>query len=217
MRIAIVGADEVGRALGAALKAHGHQFVYGIPEPERSDERNARSIGEALRNAEAAILATPWPVTEALVCEHANDLADKIVIDATNPLNPAETGLALGFLTSGVELLQSQARHAKFFKTFNSVGAGVLTRPDFPQGRAAMFVAGRDGGDKMIVMRLIADIGFEPIDAGELKSARLLEPLAMLMLEITARKGDVALVMARRQTEKDFVAKRHNLVIEDVD
>src|SRR5689334_24815713 len=51
--------------------------------------------------------------------EHATDLADKIVIDATNPLNPAMTGLALGFLTSGVELLQSQARQAKFFKTLD--------------------------------------------------------------------------------------------------
>ncbi|HEY6921083.1 MAG TPA: NAD(P)-binding domain-containing protein [Methyloceanibacter sp.] len=88
MKIAIVGADDVGRSLGAALRSKGHTIVYGIPEPERSDERNAKSVGEALRTSETVILATPWTLTEALVCEHATDLADKIVIDATNPLNP---------------------------------------------------------------------------------------------------------------------------------
>ena len=215
MRLAIVGADELGRALGVALKASGHVVVYGMPEPERSDECNARSIGQAVRSAEAAIPATLWPATEALVCEHANDFAGKIVIDATNPLNPAETGLALGFLTSGVELLQSQARRAKFFKTFNSAGVGVLAQPEFPQGKAAMFVAGPDGRAKMIVMRLAAEIGFEPIDAGELKAARLLEPLAMLMLQLPAGKGDIALVMARRQIGKAHVAKRRDFVAQE--
>ena len=177
--------------------------VYGISEPERSDERNTKSVREALKGSEAVILATPWALTEALVCEHATDLADKIVIDATNPLNPAMSGLALGFLTSGVELLQSQARRAKFFKAFNATCVGVLARPDFPEGKVAIFVAGPPGLDKTIVMRLVGDIGFEPIDAGELKAARLLEPLAMLTMQLALGRGDVAFVMARRQPGKD--------------
>src|SRR5512146_1627031 len=151
MRIAIVGADDVGRALGAALRAKGHAIVYGIPEPERSDESNVKSVREALNGSEVVILATPWVVTEAIVCEHATDLADKIVIDATNPLNPAMTGLALGFLASGVELLQSQARQAKFFKAFNATSAGVLAHPELPEGKAAMLVAGPSGPDKTLV------------------------------------------------------------------
>jgi 8-hydroxy-5-deazaflavin:NADPH oxidoreductase len=217
MRIAIVGADEIGRALGAALKAKGHLLLYGIPEPERSDERNATTVGEAVRSAEVIILATPWPITEALVCEHAADLDEKIVIDATNPLNPAQTGLAFGFLTSGVELLQSQARRAKFFKTFNSAGAGVLAWPDFPEGKAAMFVAGPNGPDKTMVMRLVADVGFEAVDAGELKAARLLEPLAMLTMQLALGKGDVALVMARRQTEMAYAIRGRAMAARDAD
>jgi predicted dinucleotide-binding enzyme len=217
MRIAIVGADEIGRALGAALKAKGHLILYGIPEPERSDERDVKSIRDAVMKSEAVIIATPWPVTEALVCEHAADLDGKIVIDATNPLNPAETGLALGFLTSGVELLQSQARRAKFFKTFNTVDVRVLVRPDFPLGKAAMFVAGPQGADKTMVMRLVSDVGFEPIDAGELKAARLLEPLAMLMMMLPDDKGDIALIMARRRTERDFLTKARAMVTEEAE
>lgn len=206
MRIAIVGADEVGRTLGAALAAKGHDVLYGIPEPERSDERNAESVREAVRRSEAVILATPWMITEAQVCVHAEDLAGKIVIDATNPLNPARTGLALGFLTSGVELLQSQAHRAKFFKALNAVGPGVLACPDFPQGSAVVFVAGPQGADKAIVMRLVADIGFEPVDAGELKAARLLEPLAMLTLQLAKGRGDLAFILGRRLASKDQIA-----------
>ncbi len=203
MKIAIVGAGNVGRTLGAALKVKGHAIIYGVREPGRSDERNAKSVRDAIRGAEAVILATPWTATEALVCEHATDLAGKIVIDATNPLNPAMTGLALGFLTSGAELLQSQSHKAKFFKAFNSTGFGVMARPDFREGKAAMFVAGPHGPDKKAVMRLVSDVGFEGVDAGELKAARLLEPLAMLWMQLALGKGDFAFVMARQQSGKD--------------
>lgn len=217
MRIAIVGADDVGRALSASLRARGHIIVYGIPEPERSDERNTKSVREALKGSEAVILATPWVLTEALVCEHATDLADKIVIDATNPLNPAMTGLALGFLTSGVELLQSQARRAKFFKAFNATCVGVLARPDLPEGKAAIFVAGPPGPDKTIVKRLAGDVGFEPIDAGELRAARLLEPLAMLTMQLALGKGDVAFVMARRQPGMDHATNGRAMVAQEAE
>jgi predicted dinucleotide-binding enzyme len=206
MRIAVIGADVVGRALGTALAGQGHAVVYGLPGPERSDERNVRSVREAINRSEVVILATPWTITEAQVCEHAEALAEKLVIDATNPLNPARTGLALGFLTSGAELLQSQARRAKFFKAFNVAEPGVLARPDFPQGKAAMFVAGPAGEEKTVVMRLVADIGFEPVDAGELKAARLLEPLAVLSMQLAQQRGDVAFVIGRRRAGKDRIA-----------
>jgi len=53
-----------------------------------------------------------------------------------NPINPSLTRLAVGFNTSGVELLQSQARKAKFFKALN--GVSVMARPQFPEGAAVM-------------------------------------------------------------------------------
>ncbi len=59
MRIAVIGTDVVGRALGMALAGQGHAVVYGIPEPERSDERNVRSVREAIDRSEVVILATP--------------------------------------------------------------------------------------------------------------------------------------------------------------
>jgi predicted dinucleotide-binding enzyme len=117
MKIAIIGAGKVGKALGTALRARAHTVTYGTRDPARSTERNSKPVSDALQGAEAVILATPWSATEALVCEHADGLAGKIVIDATNPINPSLTRLSVGFDTSGAELLQGQARRARFFKT----------------------------------------------------------------------------------------------------
>ena len=52
-----------------------------------------------------------------------------------------------------------------------------------------MFVAGDDEAGKTLVMRLIADTGFEAIDAGKLRAARLLEPYAMLWIELARKRG----------------------------
>ena len=201
MKIAIIGAGNVGKTLGAALRAKGHSVSYGTRDPANSDERNAKTVAAALSGAEAVILATPWIATEALVCEYADELAGKIVIDATNPVNPSLTRLAVGSGTSGAEMLQSQARKAKFFKAFNSTGASVMAKPHFPEGDAVMFVAGPNGSDKRTVLRIVADVGFDAVDAGELKAARLLESLALLWIQLALTKGhgrDFAFVMARR-------------------
>jgi predicted dinucleotide-binding enzyme len=202
MNIAVIGAGQVGTTLGSALRAKGHTVTYGSRNPADHIERNVKTVGQALIGADAVILATPWHVTEALVCEHAESLAGKIVIDATNPIHPSLTRLSIGANSSGVELLQSQARQAKFFKAFNSTGVNVMAQPRFPQGNAAMFVAGPDGADKQTVLRIVADVGFEPVDAGELAAARQLEHLAMLWIQLALAKGhgrDFAFVIARRQ------------------
>ena len=70
------------------------------------------------------------------------------------------------------------------FKAFNTTGFGNMQNPDFPQGKAAMFVAGPDGKGKQTAMQLVKDVGFEAVDAGDLPSARLLEPLAMLWIKL---------------------------------
>jgi predicted dinucleotide-binding enzyme len=202
MRIAIIGAGQVGTTLGAALRSKGHTVVYGSRDPASHTERNVRSVADALVGAELVILATPWTAIEALVVQHADGLAGKIVIDATNPIHPSLARLAIASNSSGVELLQSQARQAKFFKAFNSTGVNVMAQPRFAEGKAAMFVAGPDGVDKDTVLRIVADVGFEPVDAGELKATRELEHLAMLWIQLALTKGygrDFAFVIARRQ------------------
>lgn len=207
MRIAIIGAGNVGTALGGGWTAKGHDVVYGVPDPQKGKyaalPRGAvMRPPEAARDADAVVLATPWRETEAAVRE-IGSFAGKIVIDCTNPLAMGRDGLelALGHAASGAEQVAAWAPDAAVFKTFNQTGAanmGLASRFDH---RPVMFVAGDDAGRKGEVMRLVGDLGFEAIDAGPLRAARLLEPLAMLWIELALKRGQgdsFAFALARR-------------------
>jgi predicted dinucleotide-binding enzyme len=201
MRIAILGAGRLGQSLGTALRTKGHHIVHGVWQPQ-AGEPGAKTVDAAIAGAEMVVIATPWTVTEALVCEHAPALAGKIVIDATNPINASGSRLALGFDTSGAELLQSHAQGATVFKAFNAVGAETVAEPALLQGRAAICVAGPSGVAKKRVFALVADLGFEPVDAGDLRAARLLEPLGMLRLRLEETEGrgrDFAFLLTPRE------------------
>jgi predicted dinucleotide-binding enzyme len=195
MRIAIIGAGNVGTALGAAWSAKGHDVVYGVPMPEKPKykalPRAAVMHGaEATSGAAAIVLATPWSVTEAAIHD-LGDLAGKIVIDCTNPLamGPQGLHLALGYATSGAEQVAAWSPGAFVFKTLNQTGAENMATARRFDHKPAMFVAGDDAARKPDVMRLVDDLGFDAIDAGLLRAARLLEPLAMLWIELALKRG----------------------------
>src|SRR6516165_2741320 len=95
MKIAVLGAGNVGKALGEALAARGHDVVYGVRDPKRSEAKPARTVADAIQDSDAVILATPYDATGPLLRENASGLADKVVIDDTNPLKPDLTGLSL--------------------------------------------------------------------------------------------------------------------------
>src|SRR5262249_56900170 len=116
--------------------------------------------------------------------EWAGGVSGKIVIDCTNPLTPDFSDLSLGFSTSAAETIAAEAKGASVFKTLNHTGYNVMAQPAFGEHKAAMFVAGDDAARKPAVLSLVADLGFEAIDAGPLRIARLLEPLAMLALHL---------------------------------
>jgi predicted dinucleotide-binding enzyme len=205
MRVAVIGAGNVGKALGEALRRKGHDVVYGVRDAKRSDVNPAEAVERAIAATGAIILATPYDAAGPLLREHAAALAGKVVIDATNPLKPDLSGLSLTGDVSGAELLHREVPSALLFKAFNTTGYGNMQNPDYPQGRAVMFVAGPDGKGKQTVMQLVTDVGFDAVDAGDLTQARLLEPLAMLWIKLAFAKGfgvDCAFVLARRNSRK---------------
>jgi hypothetical protein len=115
----------------------------------------------------------------------------KIVIDCTNPLGMGPDGLqlVLGFNTSAGEQVASWAQGAFVFKTLNTTGAGNMAKAaDYPV-KPVMLVAGDDAGRKPGVMELVGKLGFEPVDAGPLKNARLLEPFAMVWIDQALKRG----------------------------
>jgi 8-hydroxy-5-deazaflavin:NADPH oxidoreductase len=190
MKIAVLGAGNVGGTLGKAFASVGHDIFFGVPNPK--EEKNKKlidsiapnrasvgSVSDAVRSAELVVLVTPWNAARAAL-QSAGELTDKIVIDCTNPLKEDLSGLVMGHTTSAAEQIAQWAVGAKVCKAFNQTGFQNMANPKFSSGNAVMFVCGDDSNSKKIVLQLAEQIGFESIDAGGLSVARLLEPLAML-------------------------------------
>ena len=205
MRIAVIGAGNVGGSLGRVWSKRGHQVRYGVPNPADAKYRDlpAATPDAAAADAEAIVLATPWPATEAAI-RGLGDLSGRLVIDCTNPLGMGTDGLGLvvGHSISGGELVAQWAPGAAVFKTFNTTGFNNMADLSDYQVTPVMFVAGDDAARKPAVMGLVRDIGFEAIDAGPLRIARLLEPYAMLWIDQALNRGagrDFAFAVVRRR------------------
>jgi predicted dinucleotide-binding enzyme len=207
MRIAIIGAGNVGGALGRAWLAAGHEVIWGVRDPARYPDLPAGRLADpavAAKGADAIVLATPWPATEAAIVA-LGDLTGRTVIDTTNPLRMGADGLelALGFDTSAGELVAGWAAGAHVYKTLNTTGSGNMDSARRYATPPVMFVAGDHDEGKPAVMGLVADLGFEPVDAGPLRTARLMEPMAMLWIEQALKRGwgpGFAFVVERQTT-----------------
>ena len=202
--MAIIGAGNVGNALATGWTAAGHKITFGVRDPQAAPAGAApyASVAAAARSAEVIVLSVPWQaVPDALAS--AGNLSGKIVIDCTNPLQMGPDGLelALGHTGSGAERVAELAPGALVFKTLNQTGfANMEHAHDFALP-AVMYVAGDDETRKPLVMSLVADLGFQAVDAGALRIARLLEPMAMLWIHMALNRGEpmtTAFALSRR-------------------
>ena len=210
MKIAIIGAGNVGGALAKGWTEKGHEVVFGVRSPGDAKTQEAvkatggraraASVRDAAAGAEVVVLATPWGAAQEAI-QAAGDLRGKIVVDATNPLKPDLSGLVIGHTTSAGEEVARWAAGAKVVKAFNTIGAQHMGNPHFKRQRASMFLCGDDGVAKKTVASLAEALGFDPVDAGPLSQARLLEPLAMLWISMAYAFGhgpDIAFKLLRR-------------------
>ncbi len=196
MQIAIIGAGNVGKALAQGWIAAGHHIKFGVRNPQAPPADGPAgaayaSVAAAAQGAQVVVLATPWPaVSDALAA--AGDLAGKVLIDCTNPLRVDASGIALdiGHTTSGAEQVAALAPRASVFKTLNQTGFDNMQRAKaFAPLPAAMSVAGDDAAQKPLVLSLVSDLGFQAVDAGPLRIARLLEPMAMLWIHMVFNRS----------------------------
>jgi 8-hydroxy-5-deazaflavin:NADPH oxidoreductase len=198
LKIAILGTGAVGAALGARWAQAGHTIVFGSRQPQSEkvlevveqcgSSACALSPAQAMADAAAILLAVPWPVAQTTLAEQG-DFRGRTLIDCTNPLLPDLSGIELGHSTSAAEQVAAWAPTARVVKAFNTASVRVMNDPRFGEHAATMFYCGDDAAAKAIVRQLIADVGFDPVDAGQLASARYLEPLAMLYIHLAFKQG----------------------------
>lgn len=198
MRIAIIGTGNVGSAIARGLKGKGHSVSLGARDPGSAEARQLAQASnasvaaprDAAAVADIVILALPWAASEAAV-KALGDLSGKIVIDCMNPLGMVEgtLGLTVGHSSSGGEIVQGWLPSARVVKTLNQVGAEIMAdNSDLPL-RPVMFMAGNDIAAKTHVAALLADLGFDALDAGDITKARILEPYALVWINQALVRG----------------------------
>ena len=206
MKIAILGMGNVGSVLGRRWIEAGHEVVFGVRNPANHQtdaskmKASVAGIKEAVMKSEVVVLAVPWPAVPDAV-QAAGRLQGKVLLDCTNPLKPDLSGLEVGLTTSGGEQVAKAAAGAKVVKIFNTTGAGNMASPNYGGTKVTMLYAGDDSGAKQVAARLAADLGFDPVDAGPLSSARMLEPVAFLWISLAYQQKmgmDFALNVVRR-------------------
>lgn len=197
MRIALLGTGAVGQHLGRLLAPLDYEIGYGSRNPAAKSQDLPEvaflgSYGEAAAWADVALLAVPWAGQSGqnahdIVRPLAEQLAGKILIDATNPLQPDWSPAPLGAARSAAEELAQWLPQTRVVKAFNSVFADIMTpemvREGFAQPPTA-FLCGDDPAAKQTVGQLAQAIGFDPVDAGALANARYLEGMAHLNIQL---------------------------------
>lgn len=208
MSISIIGAGNVGMALGQAFAQRGETVVYGVPAPSKyedavaslGDKARITTTTEAIVASDTVILAVPYAALSA-IAQSVPDWQGKVLIDATNPLAPGLSGLSVGTSTSGAEELAKLAQGARVVKAFNTTGAENMADSRYPQGVPMMPVCGDDAQARQRAMALATLIGFEAVDMGPLMAARYLEPFAMTWIHLAIKQGHgrrFAFAMLRR-------------------
>jgi predicted dinucleotide-binding enzyme len=198
MNIGIIGAGNVGGALGRGWAGAGHRIKFGLRDTAKPEvltllkeigaNASVGSAAEAAAFGDVVALTTPWPFTQAAV-QSAGNLDGKILVDCTNPLKSDLSGLMVGLETSGAEQVSHWAAGARVVKCFNTTGSDNLANAKYGHDRVVMFLAGDDAAARKIVAQLGEELGFEMIDAGNLPVARLLEPVALLWIHLAYRGG----------------------------
>ena len=173
--IGIIGDGNVGSALARGLRRAGHEV--------RAVGKDTSAILATASWGEVVVLAIPFGAIDELVSNAGEALAGKTVVDATNALD-ASMNLAVGFATSGAEELQKKLPRSRVVKAFNTVFAQHMDSGRLGDKPLTTFVASDDAGARETALQLAREIGFDAIDAGPLKNARLLEPLAYFNIQL---------------------------------
>jgi NADPH-dependent F420 reductase len=204
MDVTIIGAGNMGRGIGTRLVARGNHVKILDRDPDQASElanelsHTARTEGGAEGGAagdplsgDVVILAVWYDGAQAAVEQYAEQLAGKVVVDITNPVD-VETfdGLVTPADSSAAEELAKKAPSgARLVKAFNTTFAATLVEGQVSGHQLDVLIAGDDAQAKEAIAELASTGGLNVIDVGPLKRARELERLGFLHMAMQDALG----------------------------
>ena len=198
MQITIVGAGNMGRGIGTRAVAGGHTVEIVDRDPSQAQQL-AAELGDAATSlapgatigGEVVVFAVYYPGIKDAVREYAGQLAGKVVVDITNPVDTTTwDSLATPPGTSSAEEVQQLVpQGTPVVKAFNTTFAGTLVAGEVVGQPLDVLIAGDDDAAKRTVAQLVSDGGLRPIDVGPLRRAQQLEQLGLLNIAIQQPLG----------------------------
>jgi 8-hydroxy-5-deazaflavin:NADPH oxidoreductase len=191
MKLAILGAGNLGSALAKLLVGAGHDVTLSFSLDQAQLAETAASVGAkwaevapSVASAEVVVFAMNWNAVRAAVAA-AGSLEGKIVWDCTVPLLPDYSGLEVGRDNSAGEVVAGLAKGARVVKAVPPPAELLHAFPAAAKSiRPSVFVCGNDTKAKQAVAALVNAIGTEAVDAGPITSARATEPLIVLLVQL---------------------------------
>lgn len=194
MRIASIGSGNIGKSLGTWFSKLGHEVIFSAHNHQNAEEaakhagENARAANtiSAVLDADIILLAIPYNAVKEVLPQIKSSLMGKILIDITNPISDDYSSLQLGTTTSAAEEIAGMLPGVHVVKAFNTVFAQVYAsqNPKLNDKTISVFYAGDDDEARKKVGELITQMGFDAVDCGPLKSARALEPMALMNITL---------------------------------
>ncbi len=191
MKIAIIGAGNVGTALATSFSRAGHDVVITSRDPEdaaraaaASGARIATDNVAAAAEADVIVPAVYFPNLSEIAAEIATVASGKPIIDVSNRISFAATGPEIDTTSSNAEELAALLPESPVIKAFNTLFASNQVDPIAEGIQMDGYVAGDDPAAKALVLDPVRSVGLHPVDVGPLARARQLEGLAFLNMAI---------------------------------
>jgi NADPH-dependent F420 reductase len=176
--LSILGTGNMGQAI-ASVAAKGGHTVQLLGQGD-----TATPI-----SGDVVVLAVPYPAVSTVISERGAQLAGKVVVDITNPLD-FETFDSLVVPADGSAAAEIAAAlpESRVLKAFNTNFAGTLVSGTVGDSTTTVLIAGDDADAKSTLAGIVTSGGLKAIDAGSLKRARELEGVGFLQLTLAANE-----------------------------
>ena len=200
MNIAVLGTGMVGQAIAARLDTLGHTVTVGTRDPEATRARGEHdgvtlaTFADAAAGADLVVNASSGSVAlEVLTLAGAENLAGKVLVDISNPLD-FSAGFPPTLLVKDTDSLGEQVQRAfpetKVVKTLNTLTAALMVDPRSLGESSTVFVSGEDAEAKATVTALLESFGHDDvIDLGGIETARGTEMLLPVWLRLMGTLG----------------------------
>lgn len=176
MRIAVIGAGNIGGTLGWKWAQAGHDVVYGVRHSTGTDQTTP---DQAVVDAEVIVLAVPGTAAKDVVGSLGEALNGKVVIDATNDIESSGKLHALDEIADG----------ALPVRAFNTLGWECFADPIIGGQRADLLYAAKEGRATDVAEQLIRDVGLEPVWLGGVEAFDTVDSLTRVWFTLALRRG----------------------------